>query len=74
MNTTLVKSVHQFIAKYLTENEGLSPTFREIANGCHMHLSTAAHCVDVLEAQGRVTRRRNTSRSIRLVSPDYSKE
>lgn len=74
MDISIVKSVHQFIAKYLTENNGLSPTFREIANGCHIHLSTAAHCVDVLEAQGRVTRRRNTSRSIRLVSPEDGKE
>jgi DNA-binding MarR family transcriptional regulator len=74
MDNTLVKSVHQFIANYLTENDGLSPTFREIAKGCHIHLSTAAHCVDVLEAQGRVARRRNVSRSIRLISQEPIRE
>lgn len=72
MDNTLTQSVYQFIVKYLAENDGLSPTFREIAKGCHIHLSTAAHCVDVLEAQGRVTRRRNTSRSIRLIAPEHT--
>lgn len=67
MEESIVQSVYHFIHTYLEQNQGLSPTMREVAKGCHIHLSTAAHAIDILQAQGRLTRKPNTSRSIRLM-------
>lgn len=66
MDNVILEAIYRYIEVYLTRNSGLSPTIREIADGCHFNVSTIVRYLDILEAQGRIQRKANTSRSIRL--------
>lgn len=68
MNQTTAQEIYIYIREYINANNGLSPTVREIAKNCHMNISTVARYLDVLEAQERITRLPNTSRSIRIAA------
>lgn len=59
--------VYQFVKDYLKTNH-LSPSLREIAEGCYLHLSTARRYVDMLVIEGRLERTRGKARTIRLAS------
>ena len=58
--------VFRFIKTYLKSHQQLSPSLREIAEGCHMHTSTAARYVELLAAEGRIERQPGRARTIRL--------
>ncbi|MBL8131797.1 MAG: helix-turn-helix domain-containing protein [Anaerolineae bacterium] len=53
----------------MEEHDGMSPSLREIADGCHYHRSTVDRYLLMLEMQGRVKRDAHRARSIRLVKP-----
>ena len=61
--------VYTFVRLYLQQHH-FAPSIREIAEGCFISTSYATRCLDVLEAQGRLTRERGRARSIALRSPD----
>jgi DNA-binding MarR family transcriptional regulator len=60
--------VYVFIRDYIAKNESLSPTLREIAEGCHMgHTSILPHLAK-LEAMEWIIREIGRARTIRLGS------
>lgn len=59
--------VYTFICEFISDNEGLSPTLREIADGCFITRSNVTRYLDKLEGQGRIRREPGLPRSIRLV-------
>jgi len=71
---TTADIVYDFIRHYIETHDQLSPSIREIAEGCYMGLSTAAYYVRVLQSQGRIKRERHIARSIRLVEPEEASE
>jgi SOS-response transcriptional repressor LexA len=58
--------IFEYIRNYLQEHEHLSPTYREIADGCYMATSTMAQHLVHLEAREWIIREYNIPRSIRL--------
>lgn len=44
-----------------------TPSYREIADGCELSLTTILYHLEKLEGQGRIVREPNKARSIRLV-------
>jgi SOS-response transcriptional repressor LexA len=60
-----VDCVYDFIRQYLS-NYSFAPSIREIAEGCYISSSYVLRCLDVLEAQERLTREPGKARSIRL--------
>jgi len=66
MDQDVLKTVIAYIAQYQQLNNQLSPTLREIAQGCFISKSVAARCLDILEAQKKITRQDGKARSIRL--------
>jgi repressor LexA len=50
----------------LTEEAGYPPTFREVADEIGMHLTTVAHHLDWLRAEGRVVWHPRQARTLRL--------
>ncbi len=71
---TTADTVYEFIRHYIETHEQLSPSIREIADGCYLGLSTAAYYVRELQLQGRIKRERYVARSIRLVQPETAPE
>ncbi|MCK6580628.1 MAG: helix-turn-helix domain-containing protein [Anaerolineae bacterium] len=67
MSNTELDTIYKFIVRYMEEHDGLSPSLREIADGCHYHHSTVDRYLLMLEMQGRVKRDAHRARSIRLV-------
>ena len=59
-------SVFHFIRQYLAEHKGVSPSQREIAQGCFISQSTVGHHLELLEVQGWIHRVPGVSRSISL--------
>ena len=58
----------RYIKKYLVDNDGVSPSYREISAGIGMNsASEARRVVDALERQNFITYIPHTARSIRLV-------
>ena len=58
--------IFEYIRDYLREHEQLSPTYREIADGCFMATSTIAQHLAHLEAREWIIREYKIPRSIRL--------
>jgi SOS-response transcriptional repressor LexA len=58
-------AVYQFIVIYLDEH-GYPPTMREMAEGCYINVAYVVRYLDLLEAQGRLTREAGKARSVRL--------
>jgi repressor LexA len=62
-----LQTVLQFIRGYLA-TEGYPPTYHEIADGCGFKsTSNVSYYLKKLEQAGRITRKRNSARSLRLV-------
>lgn len=59
--------IYAFIEGYIHTHRELSPSVREIAEGCYLGISTVSYHLKVLQAQGRIQRDGNKARSIRLV-------
>ncbi len=60
------EQVYEFIRQYTAE-QGHPPTLREISAGVYLAIGTILRCLDVLEARGRIARKRGKSRSITLL-------
>lgn len=73
MDKTILNSVLEYIAAYQDENNQLSPTVREIAQGCFISKGGAARYLDILEAQGKITRKERKARTIRLTEYTHKK-
>lgn len=65
MQTNTTESVYHFICHYIATN-GISPSQREIADGCYIARSAVLRHLDKLEAWGRIIRDPTKARSIRL--------
>ena len=63
------RAVYEFIRTFI-EEEGHSPSFTEIAEGCFISKGSALRYVDWLEAWGYIRREPNTPRTISLVDPE----
>ena len=63
-----LEALYGFIQLYIQEN-GYSPSLREIAVGCFLGRSTVLRYLDKLEAKGRITRAEGKARSISLKVP-----
>jgi DNA-binding MarR family transcriptional regulator len=61
--------IYDFIRTFHEQN-GVYPTQREIANGCHLARSSVYYQLNRLEAQGRIQRRPGQQRS--LFIPQHS--
>jgi len=66
MDKDVLYAVLEYVVTYQHLNNQLSPTLREIAQGCFISKSVAARCLDILEAQKKITRQEGKARSIRL--------
>lgn len=66
----MLQTVYDFIAAFIDEHNGLSPTLREIADGCYLSRTAIMRYIDLLEARGYILRDFNIPRSIRLTRPD----
>lgn len=70
-NSETLETVYDFIADYI-QHEGISPSQREIAEGCFITPPTVLRYLDLLEAQNRIHRIRGVARSIHLVQSLHS--
>ena len=61
--TPMQKRVLDYVRSYIQENE-YSPSMREIAECCDLHLSGVARVIDSLEKRKRVSRLYGVRRSI----------
>jgi repressor LexA len=60
----------RFIAKYLEEHGGISPSLDEIAAGIGITSKGSVHrYLDLLEADGLIRRAKRRSRSIEIIEP-----
>jgi hypothetical protein len=73
MDSKLLEAVMTYIADYRAANDGLSPTVREIADGCYISNGQAIRCLDFLQAQGKLTRQAGKARSIRLIKGEQQR-
>ncbi len=65
--------VLEFIIRYKTENDGVSPTVREISANCGYGITTVAYALDRLEATGKIRRIENNNwRSIAVIGGSWS--
>jgi DNA-binding MarR family transcriptional regulator len=62
LNTTS-DLIYQFILAFY-EQQGVYPTQREIAKGCHLAHSSVYYQLNRLEAQGRIERKPGRQRSL----------
>ena len=62
----LTLQVFEYIKDYIQEHEQLSPTYREIAEGCYMATSTMTQHLVRLEMKEWIIREYKIPRSIRL--------
>lgn len=65
MSDGMIEKVYTFVQTYIAEY-GYSPSIREIAEGCYINKTYAVRYLDILEAQGRLTRQQGKARSVRL--------
>jgi hypothetical protein len=69
MSEKLLARVYEFIRQY-SEYIGVSPTLREIAEGCHMSLGSVLDALALLEIRGWIEREDRGYRSISI--PSYA--
>ena len=64
--------IYEYVRDYIRKRR-LSPSLKEIADGCYMAQSTVIHRIALLEAKGWVVREFGVPRSIRLgeQAPDF---
>ena len=73
--TQRAQSVYDFIIKYKINNDGLSPTLREIMAGTDItSTSIASYYLGILEGVGLIHHNPNISRGIRVVGGKWSLE
>ncbi len=63
------ESVYKFVCTFIAQR-GYAPSFREIARACYISTAYVARCLDVLEAEGRLSREPSKARSIHLTTLD----
>jgi SOS-response transcriptional repressor LexA len=61
----MTDKVYIFVQNYIHEY-GYPPSIREIAKGCYINKTYAVRYLDILEAQGRLTRQPGKARGMRL--------
>ena len=66
MSSDTTERVYRFIVDYIAAHDGLSPSQREIAEGCYIVRSAVLRHLDRLEAWGRSLREPGKARSIRI--------
>lgn len=66
MTEQLLDKVYEFVEHYI-EEFGVSPTLREIADGCHISMGSVLDTLSVLEARGDIERVEGVHRPIRIV-------
>ena len=65
--------VYKFLVKFITENL-YAPTIREICQGTYLSsTSSVAHHLSVLEKEGKIEIKGNSSRAIKLVGYKFIK-
>jgi SOS-response transcriptional repressor LexA len=69
MDDPTAEIIYDFIRAYIQEYQ-ISPSQREIAEGCYMTHGNVARYLKKLEAQGRIKRYPHISRGIGLVNND----
>jgi DNA-binding MarR family transcriptional regulator len=62
----MTDTVYAFICRYIRESGGLSPSQREISDGCFVSKGAVSRYLDRLEMQGRIVREEGKARTIRL--------
>lgn len=62
----LTQKIYAYIRDYIEEHDNLSPTLREIAQGCDMHHTSLLRHLDKLEAKEWIIREMGRARTIRL--------
>jgi DNA-binding MarR family transcriptional regulator len=65
MSSDTTEMVYQFIVQY-RDTYGISPSQREIAEGCYIVRSAVPRHLDKLEARGRIARAPGQARTIHL--------
>jgi repressor LexA len=66
MQHDTLETVYDYLTRYVNEH-GYPPSIREIAAACHSNPMSASSALDILEAQGRISRARGKARSIRIL-------
>lgn len=61
--------VYDYIVTYFEEN-GFSPSMKEIGEGCFFSRGTVVRYLDLLEARGYIEREYNVPRSIHVLDPN----
>lgn len=69
MSAPTSELVYTFVCRFIEANH-LSPSIREIAEGCYINVATVIRYLDKLEAQERLYRTPGKARSICLLEPD----
>lgn len=67
MQPAILEQVYRFIEGYIRD-EGMSPSMREIAKGCHLNLDKTLDAVSILEARGKIERIEGQQRSIKILT------
>jgi repressor LexA len=67
MSDVMIEKVYAFVRAYI-DQYGYPPSLREIARGCYINVAYALRYLDILEAQGRITRKSGQPRSLRLLN------
>jgi DNA-binding MarR family transcriptional regulator len=67
MFSEATETIYNFIRDFIAERK-ISPTLREIAQGCYLAHSTVIRHLDKLEGAGRITREPSKARSIILLN------
>jgi DNA-binding IclR family transcriptional regulator len=56
------------VIQSIQQNRSFDPSFRDVADWCHLPLSTVYELCETLRAEGRITFLDGIARSIRLVT------
>jgi len=67
----MTHNVFRFIQTYKAENQ-ISPSIREIGDGCYLSHSSVYRHLDKLEAWGWIKREHGQARSIRITKADQT--
>ena len=62
--------VYKFIVQYIKDN-GYAPTYREIANGINLTLSTVVAHINHLEIDGWITTKPYAPRAIKVIEYEF---
>jgi DNA-binding MarR family transcriptional regulator len=62
----MTEPIFQFICTFI-QSRTVSPTLKEIADGCFVSVNTVVYHLDKLEKRGRISRQPGKHRNIRLL-------